>query len=436
MTQQATYLTEEAVRELSRRFNEPDWLTARRVEAWRAFESMAMPTGLEEEWRRTDISGLDLDGALSRIGATGRGSDLPAALTDKAGLDGLLLQKDGLTMGRFRSDGLDPRVLFADLNTAASEWPDLVQAYLGCAVPATEWKLQALAAALWTGGGFVHVPAGVEVALPLRYLTAGAIPGASLFTHLLIVAEEGCSVTVIQDAFSPDTDRQALVSGAVEIVCGPQARVRFFDVQRWGKGTFSFETVRARLDRGAEVLLGSVGLGGRLSRARIEAILQGESARAELLGVSLGNADQHFDYQTLQDHKAPRTVSDLLFKAALTDSASEVWGGTVRIHKGASGSDANQTSRNLLLSDHAKAAPIPVLEIEQYDILRCSHGATAGPIDEEQLFYLESRAIEKSEAEKLLVEAFFHQVLDRIPAQAIRESVQAALQEKLRVSKV
>ena len=117
----------------------------------------------------------------------------------------------------------------------------------------------------------------------------------------------------------------------------------------------------------------------------------------------MATRDQHFDYQTLQDHDAPKTVSDLLFKAALAGEASEVWYGTVRIQS-PPGADANQTSRNLLLSEHAKAAPIPVLEIEQFDVLRCSHGATAGPIDEEQLFYLESRGVEPATSEHLLVE--------------------------------
>jgi Fe-S cluster assembly protein SufD len=159
--------------------------------------------------------------------------------------------------------------------------------------------------------------------------------------------------------------------------------------------------------------------------------LEGEGARADLAGLSFGDGRQHFDYTTLQDHVGPRTASDLLFKAALDDEASEVWYGTVRIRKGASQSDANQTSRNLLLSDHAKAAPIPVLEIEAYDVLRCSHGAAAGPLDEEQRFYLESRGIPAGEAERLLVEAFFQPVLDRMPAAAIRTRIEKALASKI-----
>jgi Fe-S cluster assembly protein SufD len=208
--------------------------------------------------------------------------------------------------------------------------------------------------------------------------------------------------------------------------------VRLLEVQRWGPGAFAFSTIRAHLAQGAEFGASLIGLGSRLSRTRLEVSLEGEGARTELVGLSFGDGDQHFDYLTLQDHLAPRTASDLLFKAALSDQASEVWYGTVRIRKGAGQSEANQTSRNLLLSDHARAAPIPVLEIEAYDVLHCSHGATAGPLDEDQRFYLESRGIPPAEAERLLVDAFFREVLDRMPAGNLRGRVERTLARKVR----
>jgi Fe-S cluster assembly protein SufD len=408
LTQQATtQITEETVSELSRALNEPEWLRARRIEAWRAFETMAMPTGDEEEWRRTDLSEFDLESDLSRLGpmTTGEPSAAPAG------------------------------VVFTSLSRASRENEDLVRQHLHSLARPTEWKLQALAAALWSqGSAFVHVPAGVDVTDPVHHLVSargGGLPG---FNHLLIVAEENSSLTIIQEDESPDSPEQSLISGTVEVIQRPNSRVRWFDMQRWGSNAYNFATVRARLEQGAEFLACNVGLGGRLTKGRIEAILEGEGSRAELIGLSLGSGRQHFDYITLQDHLAPKTTSDLLYKAALTERSSEVWYGTVRIHGGATASDANQTSRNLLLSDHAKAAPIPVLEIEQYDILRCSHGATAGPVDEEQLFYLESRGIEHDEAERLLVDAFFQEVLDRIPDEAVRERVQTALAAKLEAS--
>jgi Fe-S cluster assembly protein SufD len=421
-------ITEQAIQDLSRSRGEPEWLLKRRLDAWRAFEAMAMPTGMEEEWRRTDISGLDLDGVLAGRAAATASTALPSEVTEDEGVAGLLVFKDGrLVQSKPSADG----VVFADLSAAAAEHGSLIEQHLHTIVQATEWKLQALQAAAWSGGALVYVPRGVEVELPLRLVTSASAAGGSLFPHLLIVAEENSAVTVIQESLSPDGEAQSLVSGAVEVVARPNARVRYFDIQRWGRSAYSFSAIRCRLAEGASFGSAMIGLGGRLTKARVEAILEGRGSSTELIGVSFGDGNQHFDYNTLQDHIGANTTSDLLYKAALTDRSSEVWYGTVRIHKGATGSDANQTSRNLLLSNSAKAAPIPVLEIEAYDILRCSHGATAGPLDEDALFYLQSRGIPHDDAEKLLVEAFFASVLDRIPDESLRGRVDRALREKL-----
>ena len=228
-------ITEAGVRALSESQAEPEWLLRCRLDAWRTFQTMAMPSGLEEEWRRTDLRGLDLEAALQRVapGAVPEGmaagivphmdgsAAIDPALAERSGLDGLLLQHDGRTRERFVSTGLDRRVVFTDLATAAKERPEVVEPNLGSLVLPSEWKLQALAAALWSGGCVVHVPRGVEVELPLRYVTTGGESGAPLFNHVLVVAEEGSGVTLIQEASSPDSDRQTLVSGAVEIICGP-----------------------------------------------------------------------------------------------------------------------------------------------------------------------------------------------------------------------
>ena len=154
-------------------------------------------------------------------------------------------------------------------------------------------------------------------------------------------------------------------------------------------------------------------------------------ARTQLLGVTFGSGDQHFDYNTRQEHTGDHTISDLQFKSALTDSASLVWYGVTRINPTAGGSEANQTSRNLLLSEHAKAAPIPILEIEAWDVAKCSHGATAGPVDEDDLYYLQARAIPRETAEQMLVEGFFADVIDRFPNVQVRGRVMDAILDKL-----
>jgi Fe-S cluster assembly protein SufD len=394
----AAAITEATVTALSRRLHEPDWLLQHRLDALRAYDAMSMPNPLEEEWRRTDISGLDLETAL-----------VLAAPSAEPGL----AQADA-----------GSKLVYTSLSEAAITHREVVEKHLHSLVKATDWKLQALEATL-SQGALVYVPAGVEAEAPVLHRVSAP------FHHLLIVAEANSRVTVVQQLESPDGDATSLSSGAVEIVCGPDARVRFVETQRWGANNYGFSTIRAHLDRGAELSAGLVGLGGRLTKTKLEVTLAGEGSRAELLGLSFGNEKQHFDYVTLQDHIAPRTASDLLFKAALDGASSTVWNGTVRIQKGAGQSEANQTSRNLLLSEHAKAAPIPVLEIEAYDVLRCSHGATAGPLDEEQRFYLESRGVPPVEAQQLLVEAFFREVLDRLPEGVGQDDLEQAIAGKL-----
>ena len=422
----APAVTEETIRALSGEQSEPQWLLQRRLEAFRSYEQTEMPDPRDEEWRRTDISGLDVEAALA---ARSIGGDVPAVLTESAGYGGVILQDESGSSVRHRSSTLPQGLVFTDLHSASREQAELVQERLHTLVRPDEWKLGALQAGAWRGGAFVYVPRNVEVELPLRYALSQS--GGFLAPHLLIIADENSSVTVVQDALSAEGDQQSLVSGAVEIICKADSRVRFIETQRWGQQTYSFSTIRARLERGAQLTGALVGLGARVAKTRLEVELAGEGAHADLLGLSLGDGKQHFDYITLQDHVAPRTSSDLLFKAALDGESSEVWYGTVRIRSGAGQSEASQTSRNLLLSASAKAAPIPVLEIEAYDVLRCSHGATAGPLDEDQRFYLESRGIAPPEAERLLVEAFFQEVLDRLPEAIGRDKLVEAVQKKI-----
>jgi Fe-S cluster assembly protein SufD len=411
----APAITEETVRRLSQRHEEPEWLLQRRLDAWRAFETMAMPDPLEEEWRRTDISGLDVEETLRKVG-----QDLDRSSRDQ-GRVGLEVVPAGPAS----------RLVYASLTDAAKSHPDLVKESFLSLISPTEWKLQALAAALHDQAAVIYVPRGADIEAPITHLVRAS--GTGIFPYLLIVADENSSVTVLQETESGDAAEHILASGAVEIIARQDAQVRFIESQRWGENAYAFSTIRARLDRGAQLQASLIGLGSRLSKTKLEVSLEGEGAYADLLGLSLGDGKQHFDYITLQDHLAPRTSSNLLFKSALDDESSQVWTGTVRIHKDAGASEANQASRNLLLSDKAKAAPIPVLEIEAYDVLRCSHGATAGPLDTDQLFYLESRGIAPIEAERLLVEAFFREVVDRLPESVDRERLQEAIAGKIGV---
>lgn len=384
--------------------SEPEWLRERRLVAWRLYESMDLPDPSDEEWRRTDVRAIPLHGL--------RPDTVALTLEDSAAL-----QAQG--------------VIFTDLRTAVREHGDLIQKYLGTAVKAGEWKYLALNAALWDGGAFLYVPKDVEVTLPVQLTQTIASDGRAVFPRTLIIAERNARASIIDEARSADGGAPSFVSGAVEIFVGDGAKVEYYSVNRWGDGVYNFNTVRAMLGRDAEFTGAAAGVGSKLTKMRIDAQMPQPGARTQLLGVTFGNGDQHFDYNTRQEHTGHHTISDLQFKSALTDSASLVWYGVTRINPTAGGSEANQTSRNLLLSEHAKAAPIPILEIEAWDVAKCSHGATAGPVDEDDLFYLQARAIPRETAEQMLVEGFFADVIDRFPNAHVRDRVMDAILDKL-----
>ena len=430
-------LNRDAVTALSARFEESDWLLQRRLEAWRAFEAAPMPDPLSEEWRHSDATKLSLDG-LAPYAPAPDSVDSPEALPaglryvwdEGEELAARLIQLDSGVVHRSLSDELAAKgVIVTDLHTAAREHEEIVRQRLHTAVLSDEWKYLSLHGALWSGGCLVYVPQGVEVELPVKYAVAKATPGVALFPHLLIVAEPNSSVTVIQEGVS--TRAGGLVSGAVEVHAGQGARVRFIDVQRWDSGVQNFSTMRALLDKDASFQGILLGLGGELTKTRLDVRMNGEGSSTELLGLFFGDGDQTFDYHTRQDHIAPRTESDLLFKSVMTDRAAMAWNGVVDVQKTASQSAANQTSRNLLLSDKSSAAPTPILEIAAYDVARCSHGATVGPVDEEQIFYMQTRGIPPDEAKELLVDGFFAEVLERVPSERLQERVRAVLDSKL-----
>ena len=418
--------TREAVRELSGLHGEPDWLLARRLEAFDAYERLPLPARNDEEWRRTDIKGLDLDGFESFERADGLA---PAGeIDDVAGV----LRQRGSEPG---SVELDPElarlgVLFMPLPTAIKEHGDLVKRHLFSAVRTDRDKFSALHGALFSGGSFLYVPDGVRLAKPLvsQYWSSGG--GAAILPHTLILAGKGSAFNYVDEFLSPDLDQPALTSGSAEILADDSSDVSYVALQRWGRHAWQFadQVVAARSE--AKVRLINVGLGGRFSKTRVEALLQGPGSKAELKALYFGSDNQFFDFHTLQNHEVGQTSSDLLFKGALKDSARSLYAGLIRIEKGAQKSDAYQANRNLLLSKQAKAYSIPMLEILNNEV-RCTHGATIAPIDPQHLFYLESRGIPPATAERMIVRGFFGEVLDRIPVAQARDLVEQELEDRL-----
>jgi Fe-S cluster assembly protein SufD len=424
-------LTTESIEQASRARGEPEWLTRQRVEAWKLAEALPMPTRTTEGWRRTDLTGLDVERLLGQR-ASRRAAELHSELADNlAGVAGSVRIEDGVVVERTLSPELARKgVVVTSLRQALAERPELVEQHLGRLITGAEGKLAALAAALWEDGLFVYVPAGVGIEQPILSRFAST-SGAPSFIRSLIVADQASDVTVVEDYLSDEGAGESLASGTVELVTGQAARLRYANLQEWNSQTWHFNRLRSDTGRDSRIDWLFVAVGGRVHRAEIDAGLTGQGAETEVVGLIFGSGEQQFDHQTLQDHVGNDTRSNLNFKAALGDAASSNFQGMIRVNKTALRTDSNLENRNLLLSDHSKAESDPRLEILNSDVVRCAHGATVGPLDPEIIFYIQTRGVPGDEARRLVVEAFFEEVLEKIPVEAIRASVWRTVQRKL-----
>jgi Fe-S cluster assembly protein SufD len=376
-----------------------------RERAFEQFEALPLPSPETEEWRYTDLSGF----AFTFVP---HGEQHAKAVMTTSGQD---LAPTG--------------VVFCDLDVAAEKHPDLVEAHLHRLVPTDRTKFTALHASFRTGGTFLYVPPDVSVELPLQTLTYLDTEGAAVFPHTLLIAERGAEVTFIDRYSSPDVG-SGLSDAIAEIVVGDGARVRYASIQEWGDGVTHLAVQRARVGRDADFRSLAIGFGASLARAEAETVLAEPGGFSEMLGVFFADERQHFDHRSVQDHAAQNCTSDLLYKGALRDESRAVYSGWVHVRPGAQKTNAMQTSRNMVLSESAKADAIPNLEIEANDV-RCGHAASVGPVEEETLFYLQSRGIPRDEAERLVVTGFFQEVLDRVTLDEVRQGAELAIQEEL-----
>jgi Fe-S cluster assembly protein SufD len=382
---------------------EPDWLRDRRRTAFAAFERLPMPSRTDEEWRRTNVTGLD-----------------PATYSTLEHANGFKQAETSLPKG----------VILEPLVTAAERHPELVEPALFSLVRADRDRFAALHAAFFTGGNFLYVPEGVVIEQPILRQHFSHQDGTAVLPHTVIVAGRGSKFYYLDEYIGQEGEGAGYRSGSAEIFVGEGAEVGYVAIQKWGRNAWHLADQRARLEKDSTLRLFNVTLGGRFSKTRVEASLVGQGANAELKGIYLASGEQFFDFHTLQDHQVGNTRSDLLFKGALQDTARAVYAGLIRIEKGAARSDAYQANRNLVLSEHAKATSIPMLEIDNNDV-RCTHGATVGPVDPQSLFYLESRGIPPATAKRMIVQGFFGEVLERIPFEQARKLVETELEARL-----
>jgi Fe-S cluster assembly protein SufD len=396
---------EAAIERYSQRHAEQAWLRELRRSWWERAVDTPFPTGQEEEWRRTDLRDLPRHGEL---------------------LDGAefrpILPDPGL---------VDRGVIFTDLASAARDHPDLVRRWLGHGDPvASHAAFWSLSLAAWTGGTFLYVPRGLEVDGTLVARITQARADGTFLPHTLVVAEEASSVTLLEEFVSPDA-AAGWFGGTVAIHAEPSARVRYANLQRLGDAVWNIGAQRVEVGADANVTALNTEVGSFRTKLGVDVRMSGKGGTSLLLGLLAAGDSQHIDINSLQDLSGPHTTSDLLYLSALYDHARAAFYGVTRVRATARQSSSYQECRNLLLSPNAGAEPIPVLEIETNDLLRCGHGATAGAIDPVQLFYAESRGLDAEAARKMIVRGFFEQVIARIPVEPVRSAMLAALADRI-----
>ena len=413
----------------------PEFVRRYREEAWQDFRNFSMPSTSDEPWRRTDIR--KLNAGIFRLPKNGEVGDLPM-VPDELLLPlvgdqhaGQIIMKPGGSQRNIDESIKKQGVIFTDLITAESEHPEVLEKILGKIVKSDEGKFSALAAAFAENGVLVYVPKGVEIEHPLHSILWGPGIGLAHFSHILIWLEEGSSLTYVHEAASLDeSDGQTLHAGLVEINVGAGADLRFVELQSWGDRVWNFSHKRARVEKDANLDWVFAAVGTHLTKDFSDLDLVGEGAVGRMSGFYFTDGDQHLDHDTQQNHFAPNTSSDLLFKGALQGKSRSVWQGMIYVAPGAQKTDGYQANRNLVLSKQARADSIPGLEIMADDV-RCTHGATVGKIDADELFYLRSRGIKLPEAERLIVEGFFDPIMQRIPFEGVQDRLKQIITRKM-----
>jgi len=411
--------------------DEPGWVTDRRRQAFALYqEKLAAPLD-PEEWKRIDLRLFRPDpfGIRTSVDA---GATFETLLADRATFVGGVAHVDGACPTSRVDEKLTKKgVLFGDLAQLVKEHREIFEPLLMTrAVRPDLDRFSAWHAAFWTGGTVLYVPRNVTIDEPLHSLIGLANPNAADFSHTLVVLEDGASATLLEETSSATLDAPGLHVGSVELLVGKRASLRYVQLQNWNEQVWHFAHQAGRVDTDGSLQWTVGGIGARFAHIHQDVFLDGKGASGEVNGVTFATGKQVLSYYTQQTHNAENTRSDLLYKDVLRDRARVIWRGMIRVEKEAQKTDGYQRNDSLLLTRQCRADSIPGLEIEADDV-RCTHGATAGRVDEEQIFYCMCRGMTRYEAMHMIVEGFFHSVYDRIPVEVVRDTLSHAVEKKL-----
>jgi Fe-S cluster assembly protein SufD len=392
---------------------DPAWLKAQRLAAWRTFEKLPLPTKRDLQWQRFDIRPLKLDKVTlpaDKPAITERLTTLPSGLDRKG-------------------------VIFCDMATALAKHGDALKNYLGKSIaPDEPSKFNALHAALWRNGAFLYVPRDVRIEQPLEVVYELTGKNTAGFPHTLVVIEPGAEATLVQKFMGGPpvgaNGAPSIHASGTEVFVKEGGHLHYISEQNFSPNVYDFTLKRAHVARDAEIdwVLGM--FGGSFQRYDVECIMEGEGGTSFMYAVSVLDNHQQFGQFTRQHHKTGNTTSDLLFKNVLRDSAVSNYAGVIKVEKNANGTNAYQANRNLVLNKQVRCDTQPILEIESNQ-LRCTHGATVGQLEEQQLFYLRSRGLTPELARDVLIEAFLDPVLARIQVDAVQKEFARLIHEKV-----
>jgi Fe-S cluster assembly protein SufD len=434
----------------------PAWANDRRRAAFDTLESLALPDRRDENWMRTDIrlfkakawgprrrpgpeapvpTGLLADFlAGDASGGETFFDDAPRTTGTRTQLAGRLLSLDGHVLHEELDPALAARgVLFGSADRLLATHGDLFEQHWFSVIDSRSDWFAALHAAFHTASTVLYVPPGVRIAEPLHVLS-GLGEGGVDTSHVLVVLGEGAEATVLTETAGGGSAGGAgsgFHCGGTEIIVGRNAFLRMVNLQNWSTGVWHFARQKAVVHENGRLQWTLGALGSRLSQVAQDVALAGRSASAQVNGVMFTEGRQQLVYNTLQHHEAPGCKSDLLYKGGLQDRSRLVWRGMIKVDKAAQKTDGYQRNDNLMLSREARADSIPGLEIEADDV-RCTHGATSGRVDEEQIFYAQARGLSADEAARLVVAGFFQQVFDRITILPVREALARAIGSRIR----
>lgn len=431
----------------------PEWERQRRRRALEVLADLALPDRRDENWMRTDLRAFK-PAAWSPLTEPAAGAELPAGLLTAAidaagggaeafdesandgrcsGLAGRIVSLDGVVQTEELSDALlQQGVIFGSPERVLAEHGDAVREHwFGVIESECDW-FAAAHAAFSQAGCVLIVPAGVKIPEPLHLLSA-MTPGGVDFGHVLVVLGDDAEATVLTETAGggPAGTAGGFHCGGTEIVVGKRAFLRMVNLQNWNTGVWHMARQKARVEADGNLQWTLGALGSRLSQVAQDVALAGRRAHAQVNGVMFTEGRQQLVYNTLQHHEAPDCTSDLLYKGGLQDRSRLVWRGMIKVDQVAQKTDGYQRNDVLMLSEHARADSIPGLEIEADDV-RCTHGATSGRVDAEQIFYAQARGLTADEAARLVVAGFFQQVFDRITIPSVREALAAAIGQRIR----